>query len=395
MDQKYVPSGVCLLCDKGTLPGRLTVSFNLQATIYGANLATESDKQPLLNITPMGVCAMSRMPCLPQPTQWLGLQNDVLVNGQRLLLEDSRLPCVLGGQIRISLLTTPPSLGAGLLDSMDASLATLGPVGDVLRTDLGIAEGVVGGVVALAEGVWSLAKLSAKLNMAAGQALLHPVDSAQSAWHGAQAAGEWASKGENWNKTWDASQEMLGKADQAMYDAQEWVTDGRGAAWASKQSPRDWGRLGGRGAFEAFMLVGTGGLGEATSTAGKVSKAASVAEKGIEAASLLEKGSEAASAAGKLARTGPVTNGAEAGAKVATEAGAEAGAKQAAKELQTVEGAPKKDCTALGEPVDVATGRMFTEATDVLLPGPIPFVWARTWYSNSARPAGFRLAPQL
>lgn len=385
MDQKYVPSGVCLLCDKGTLPGRLTVSFNLQATIYGANLATESDKQPLLNITPMGVCAMSRMPCLPQPTQWLGLQNDVLVNGQRLLLEDSRLPCMLGGQIRISLIATPPSLGAGLLDSLDSSLATLGPVGDVLRTDLGIAEGVVGGVVALAEGVWSLAKLSAKMNMAMGNALLHPVDSAQSAWHGAKAAGEWASKGENWNKAWDASQEALGKADQAMYDAQDWVTDGRGAAWASQQSPRDWGRLGGRGAFEAFMLVGTGGLGEAASTAGKVGKVASLAERGVETTNLLEKGSETASAAGKLARSGPVTNGAEAGAKVATKAEAAVRAKQGAETLETVQGASKDARVCEGEPVDVATGDMLFDAVDIELPGPVPFVWERTWYSTSRR----------
>ncbi|MBL7798022.1 MAG: RHS repeat protein, partial [Saprospiraceae bacterium] len=41
-------------------------------------------------------------------------------------------------------------------------------------------------------------------------------------------------------------------------------------------------------------------------------------------------------------------------------------------------------CAVTGHPVDIATGKVFTEITDFELPGPIPLVWERTWYSTSA-----------
>jgi RHS repeat-associated protein len=40
-------------------------------------------------------------------------------------------------------------------------------------------------------------------------------------------------------------------------------------------------------------------------------------------------------------------------------------------------------CTATGHPVDVATGKVFTEAVDFELPGPLPLRWERVWYSSS------------
>ncbi|MDZ4862348.1 MAG: DUF6531 domain-containing protein, partial [Gemmatimonadota bacterium] len=41
-------------------------------------------------------------------------------------------------------------------------------------------------------------------------------------------------------------------------------------------------------------------------------------------------------------------------------------------------------CTVTGHPVDVATGRVFTDKVDFELPGPIPLKWERTWYSTSS-----------
>ncbi|MCB2377404.1 DUF6531 domain-containing protein [Hymenobacter sp. BT635] len=40
--------------------------------------------------------------------------------------------------------------------------------------------------------------------------------------------------------------------------------------------------------------------------------------------------------------------------------------------------------TCVGEPVDVATGKVINEATDFELNGPLPLVWSRVWYSTSA-----------
>ncbi len=40
-------------------------------------------------------------------------------------------------------------------------------------------------------------------------------------------------------------------------------------------------------------------------------------------------------------------------------------------------------CTVTGHPVDVASGKMFTDYIDFSLPGPLPLVWERTWYTTS------------
>src|SRR5690606_29410922 len=40
-------------------------------------------------------------------------------------------------------------------------------------------------------------------------------------------------------------------------------------------------------------------------------------------------------------------------------------------------------CAVTGHPVDVATGKLFTESPDFELPGPIPLRWRRLWMSTS------------
>jgi RHS repeat-associated protein len=44
---------------------------------------------------------------------------------------------------------------------------------------------------------------------------------------------------------------------------------------------------------------------------------------------------------------------------------------------------PTVICAITGHPVDVASGKLFTDSVDFQLPGPIPLVWKRTWYSTS------------
>jgi RHS repeat-associated protein len=54
--------------------------------------------------------------------------------------------------------------------------------------------------------------------------------------------------------------------------------------------------------------------------------------------------------------------------------------------------APKKRCTSTGHPVDVATGRVFTDATDFTLPGPLPLSFERNYFSSWSHrdgPLGF------
>ncbi|MFC3757631.1 DUF6531 domain-containing protein [Chryseobacterium tructae] len=40
-------------------------------------------------------------------------------------------------------------------------------------------------------------------------------------------------------------------------------------------------------------------------------------------------------------------------------------------------------CRLFGEPVDAATGRVYSTNTDIELSGPIPFIWQRTYYSDA------------
>jgi RHS repeat-associated protein len=48
----------------------------------------------------------------------------------------------------------------------------------------------------------------------------------------------------------------------------------------------------------------------------------------------------------------------------------------------------RKLCTVTGHPVDVATGKVFTDAVDFELPGPLPLRWERVWYSCSVYQGG-------
>lgn len=44
---------------------------------------------------------------------------------------------------------------------------------------------------------------------------------------------------------------------------------------------------------------------------------------------------------------------------------------------------PRDVCKSTGHPVDIATGKVFTSFTDLELPGPLPFVLDRVWFSTS------------
>jgi RHS repeat-associated protein len=133
--------------------------------------------------------------------------------------------------------------------------------------------------------------------------------------------------------------------------------------------PRNRGKFVGRAGFEVAFAVLTGGAGEAANV-GKVGEVANALEKG-----------EAAVQSGRVL-TGAVEETAE---ELAAREAAKTGAKQAGKELETVGGASKDSRVCQAEPVDVATGDMIVDAVDVELPGPVPFVWIRTWYSSSQR----------
>ncbi|RPD45944.1 DUF4280 domain-containing protein, partial [Hymenobacter sediminis] len=384
MAKKYVPAGVFLTCDKGTLPATFNVTFNARTSIYGQNLATDLDKIPSVNVPPMGVCSITKGPCLVVPITWSPVKNDVQLGPAHLLLEDSKLQCGLGGKVGIhfslaaaqAACAPPPAPEKSLADQADDFLKTLGPVGDIGRFQLGVAEGVWEGGKGLAEGLWGLAK-------GGWDAVTHPVDTANAIAEGATNAYKWAGDSQNWSNA-------ASSAGQGISNAAAWASNGEN--WQKvgdklqNMSPRDWGNVTGQVAFEVGLTAATAGAGTALNAAAKTSRVARMASRAARIADVeghvMSLASRAArSAAGKLKVMGKVMTGAKK-ARRTEKAVAKAGAK--ARKLEAVEDCvgPKK-CTREGHPVDVAAGLVFTEAVDFELPGPIPFVWERIWYSRS------------
>jgi hypothetical protein len=393
MEKKYVPAGVFLSCDKGVTPSPLSVTFNANAVIYGQNLATEADKVPLVNVRPMGVCTVTKGPCVPAPLLWNPVQNDVLVGNHRLLLEDSKLPCSLGGRISIfftlaeamAAAAPAPPPEKSLLDQADDYLATLGPAGDYARFQMGMAEGLYAGGKSMVEGLWGLAK-------GGWHAATHPVETATAIGDAASSAAAWASQGENWRNAASAAGEGLGAAADWASHGENWGKAWDGASdWASQQSPRDWGKIGGRATFEVAMAVGTGGAGTAANVAGKAGEAANLlskageaanlADKGLDAArlaeraaelaALAEKAGEAGNAAGKAGVVGKVTTGAEEAADAARAAKAAEEARAAARAQTYEELAQKPPCFLAGTLVHTPAG---PRAIEQLAAGEL--VWA-------------------
>lgn len=101
----------------------------------------------------------------------------------------------------------------------------------------------------------------------------------------------------------------------------------------------------------------------------------------------------ARTAAGLLTdAAGALTRTAEAGADASSGAGAEAAAGDSGAAGEAGEAGPaggrgtEEDCSTCqkeGEPVNPATGAVFSECTDFVLPGPLPLVFRRVWTSTS------------
>ncbi|HEX8504095.1 MAG TPA: PAAR-like protein, partial [Hymenobacter sp.] len=402
MEKKYVPAGVFLTCDKGTLPSQLTVTFNANTSIYGQSLATEADKIPLVNVKPMGVCIVGGGPCVPAPLLWNPVQNDVVVGNNRLLLEDSKLQCTKTGRISIffsmaeamAAAAPAPAPEKSLLDKADDYLATLGPVGDYARFQMGMAEGLYAGGKSMVEGLWGLAK-------GGWHAATHPVETANAIGDAASSAADWASKGENWSNAASAAGDGISSAADWASKGENWGNAWDGASdWASQQSPRDWGKIGGRVTFEVAMTVGTGGAGAAAGAAGKAGTAANLlgkageaanladkaadavrlADKAADAANLASKAGEAGNAAGKAGVVGKVTTGADEASDAAR--AAKAAEEAAAARAQTYEElAQKPPCFLAGTLVHTPAG---TRAIEQLVAGEL--VWAYDFETGQAVP---------
>ncbi|MDJ0367930.1 RHS repeat-associated core domain-containing protein [Hymenobacter sp. H14-R3] len=392
MAKKYVPAGVFLTCNRGTLPTTLNVVFNARSSIYGQNLATDLDCAPVVNVPPMGVCSMSKMPCVLLPKgKWRGAKDNVQIGMGHPLLEDSQLDCGLGGCISIhfsmadaqAACPPPPTPEKSVFDEADDKLQGLpGPLKDYARFQLGIAEGVWEGGKGLAEGLWGLAK-------GGWGAITHPADTAKAIAENTEKAYKWAGDGQNWANAADNTKKGIG-------DAATWASNGENwqqvGGHLQHMSPRDWGKVTGHVAFEVGTAVATAGALEALNVAAKTSTLARVAVRAIELTdvqglALKGAGKLAGTLAGKMRVLGKVLTGAkraeQAAARLLKLKHAVANSPLAQK-LKGAALATWNRLKCLHDPVDVASGVMLFDQVDLELPGPLPLVWGRWWYSNSA-----------
>ncbi|MFD2561821.1 DUF6531 domain-containing protein [Aquimarina rubra] len=101
--KKCVPKNIMLKCDKGGAPCPLTV-INPTTTIHGVDIATEADKVFGQSFTGFGTCSVTGSACAATVTNWKYTTKSSLVcSGNKLLTNESELPCGKGGIITIDL----------------------------------------------------------------------------------------------------------------------------------------------------------------------------------------------------------------------------------------------------------------------------------------------------
>ena len=113
-----VVAGAQVQCSFGQV-GNLNVTSNLKRLAGGKPIATIKDTQPMVNISPCGMCSslanpqvasataaalgvLTPQPCIPNtPGMWIGGQMKVLIDGAPALTMDAKCMCSWGGAISI------------------------------------------------------------------------------------------------------------------------------------------------------------------------------------------------------------------------------------------------------------------------------------------------------
>ena len=115
---KHVCNGAVLKCSFGKSPASLIVLPIKQSVTEGQPTASIMDNKPMVNVPCFGICsspanpavaasiaagAGANGPCIPvTPAPWITGDPTVLVKGEPVLTDDSKLMCVYSGQIEVN-----------------------------------------------------------------------------------------------------------------------------------------------------------------------------------------------------------------------------------------------------------------------------------------------------
>ncbi|WP_289064397.1 PAAR-like protein, partial [uncultured Zobellia sp.] len=253
---------------------------------------TKMDKTLIVNFEPLGACSASNgAPCTAPVLDWTNVTDGITLGGNELLLENSELPCTLGGTVKI-------------FYSLAAATAALPPQEEengfwdnAWDFTKGLGTGLWKGAKGTVTGVADLVVWAGKHTVAyqlmnpAGHAEQLKKDKETFAAIGNMAvkAGTFVYRNSAINALTDPGDYMAAQAESA--EMAEQMMDK-----AANMSAEEWGDFTGQVLFEVLMEVGTAG-GAAALTAAKV------ADKTIDAARVLDKLDDlgdAAKAADKL-----------------------------------------------------------------------------------------------
>ncbi|MWC30010.1 DUF4280 domain-containing protein [Paenibacillus sp. MMS18-CY102] len=103
-EHSYVVRGATLKCSNGTDPGVLNLPMCHGVYIKDASVMNIKDCLPITNISTFGICKETGDFCQPafcNPAQWSSGKEDVLLDEEPALLNNSTLTCLNKGIISI------------------------------------------------------------------------------------------------------------------------------------------------------------------------------------------------------------------------------------------------------------------------------------------------------
>ncbi|AIY14025.1 DUF4280 domain-containing protein [Cellulophaga baltica] len=266
--KKYVPEGVYLVCDKGAKPSELKILYYEETFIYGEKIATSADKIFIANFDPFGACACANgSPCTAPVTDWTNVTDGITLNGNDLLLEDSELPCTLGGNIKIffSLAAATASLPKPKKGFWASALDTLMEVDQAIGDfSWGVAKGLWKGLKGTVTGVADLVVWAGKhhpiyiMTNPQGYAdqLKKDKETLKAIGNVAAKAGKWAYRNSAVNMLTDPNDYMAAQEENS-------VMMDKMLDKAANMSAEEWGEVTGQIFFEVGLEVATAGAAAA------------------------------------------------------------------------------------------------------------------------------------
>lgn len=98
---EYVVCGAMLKCNKGTSQTPIKATHDSSIHTQGKKVCTKEDKIPFQNISPFGMCSVTKMACIPSLREW-NIPNSVSANNTKaLLVKRAKAQCALGGTVTI------------------------------------------------------------------------------------------------------------------------------------------------------------------------------------------------------------------------------------------------------------------------------------------------------